>query len=266
MKITVLIENTSHGLLHEHGLSLYIEYNEKSYLLDTGSSDKFMDNAKALSINLDVDYNILSHGHYDHSGGYTNYLELYDKKIYAMKNVFDTYVSSDDKHDISVPKSVPKDRFILIDKVTKLEQDVYLIPHHKLLCEIGKRSMMYKYVNNEYIYDDFSHELSLVFDTDKGLVIINSCSHGGVRNIIEDVREVLPNKHVHAYIGGLHLKGKNNTCAYSQEEVYDIAKFLLDNVDVLYTGHCTGEIAYSYLKDIMNDRVVQLYSGKIVKV
>lgn len=266
MKITVLIENTSYELLHEHGLSLYIQYNDKTYLLDTGSSSKFMDNAKTLSIDLDVDYNILSHGHYDHSGGYSTYLSLYDKKVYAMKSVFDTYVSSHDKHDISVPRSVPKDKFILIDKVTKLEENVYLIPHSKALCDIGKRSMMYRSVNNEYVYDDFSHELSLVFDTDRGLVILNSCSHGGVRNIIEDVREVLPNKHIYVYMGGLHLKGKNNTCVYSKEEVYDIAKYLLDHVDILYTGHCTGDIAYSYLKEIMNDRVVQLYSGKVVEV
>lgn len=266
MKITVLIENTSHELLHEHGLSLYIQYNDKTYLLDTGSSSKFMDNAKALSINLDVDYNILSHGHYDHSGGYTTYLSLYDKKVYAMKSVFDTYVSSHDKHNISVPRNVPRDKFIFIDRVTKLEENVYLIPHNKPLCDIGKRSKMYRYVNNEYVYDDFSHELSLVFDTDKGLVILNSCSHGGVRNIIEDVRKVLPNKHIHAYIGGLHLKGKNNTCAYSKEEVYDIAKYLLDHVDILYTGHCTGDIAYQYLSDIMGERVVQLYSGKVMEI
>lgn len=267
MKLTVLIENTSqNSLISEHGLSFHIHHNNKTYLLDTGKSDAFMKNADMLNIDLDVDYCILSHGHYDHGGGYARYLSLYDKYVYAMKTAFDTYCSSDDKHVIGLPENVDKDKFILIDTITNLEQDVYLIPHSQSLEDVGKRSKMYRYVNNEYIYDDFSHELSLVFDTEKGLVILNSCSHGGVRHIIDDVRGVLPDKHIYAFVGGLHLKGKNNTCAYSKKEVHDIACYLLDNVDILYTGHCTGDIGYSYLKEYMGDRVLQLYSGKEIEL
>ena len=66
MKITVLIENTAPEYLKcEHGLSIYIAYNEKCYLLDTGSSDIFMDNAEVLKTKLEnVDAAFLSHGHY----------------------------------------------------------------------------------------------------------------------------------------------------------------------------------------------------------
>lgn len=270
MKITVLIENTSqNNLLSEHGLSLYIEYNDKAYLLDAGSTDKFISNAKALDINLDVDYCILSHGHYDHAGGYAKYLSMYDKQVYAMMSAFDTYVSGDDKHEISIPKTIPKDKFLFIDSVTRLEEDVYLIPHNKLLSDIGKRSKMYRYVHNEYIYDDFSHELSLVFETDKGLVIFNSCSHGGVSHIIEEVKQVLPNKHIYAFIGGLHLKGRKNgkeICTFSSEEMKAMSKYLLDNVDILYTGHCTGSVGYLSLSEFMGNRVEQLYSGKVMEV
>ena len=77
MKITVLIENTAPEYLKcEHGLSIYIAYNEKCYLLDTGSSDIFMDNAEVLKTKLEnVDAAFLSHGHYDHSGGFEAFFE-----------------------------------------------------------------------------------------------------------------------------------------------------------------------------------------------
>ena len=50
MKITVLVENTGPAKFKiEHGLSLYIEFNDKKYLLDAGPSDSFFKNAHALS-------------------------------------------------------------------------------------------------------------------------------------------------------------------------------------------------------------------------
>ena len=57
MKITVLVENsTSCRLYGEHGLSVYIEYDGKKYLLDTGASTLFAKNAKELGISLaDID-------------------------------------------------------------------------------------------------------------------------------------------------------------------------------------------------------------------
>ena len=60
MKITVLVENsTSCRLYGEHGLSVYIEYDGKKYLLDTGASTLFAKNAKELGISLaDIQTNI----------------------------------------------------------------------------------------------------------------------------------------------------------------------------------------------------------------
>ena len=71
MYVTVLVENTSftEGLRAEHGLSLYIEANDKKILFDMGQTELFADNAEKLGIHLaDVDVAVLSHGHYDHGG------------------------------------------------------------------------------------------------------------------------------------------------------------------------------------------------------
>ena len=60
LKITTLIENNSDKsniLCSEHGLSLYIEINEKKILFDTGQSGEFIKNAEKLKIDLnDLNY------------------------------------------------------------------------------------------------------------------------------------------------------------------------------------------------------------------
>lgn len=71
MHILTLIENTTHSaLLCEHGLSFYIETPNHRLLVDTGSSGRFLENARVLGVDISgVDTAILSHGHYDHCGG-----------------------------------------------------------------------------------------------------------------------------------------------------------------------------------------------------
>ena len=84
MKVSVIIENTSKNeiLIAEHGLSLYIEYEGKQYLLDAGATGIFLQNANNMGIDLNnVDYCILSHGHYDHAGGYGAFFENYKKCV-----------------------------------------------------------------------------------------------------------------------------------------------------------------------------------------
>ena len=79
MKITSLVENTTADprLGKEHGLSLYIEAAGKTLLFDMGQSGLFAQNARTLGLDLaKVDLAVLSHGHYDHGGGLTHFLEL----------------------------------------------------------------------------------------------------------------------------------------------------------------------------------------------
>ena len=82
MKMVVLVENSSRcRLCAEHGLSVYIEYEGKTYLLDTGATALFAENAKELGIDLSkVDTAFLSHAHYDHSGGFEEFLRRMTKR------------------------------------------------------------------------------------------------------------------------------------------------------------------------------------------
>ena len=279
MKITVLIENTTRSdLVSEHGLSLLIEFEGKKYLLDAGNTGIFLQNVKAMQLSLaDVECAVLSHGHYDHAGGFGVFLEEHPSvKVYGMKDIKEEYYSGSGGaiHAIGVPKEVlPKheDNFIFIEKVTKLAEHIYLVPHSTTGLEaIGERTKLYRKQNNEYVPDNFSHELSLVFEMKEGLFIFNSCSHGGIRNIIEEVKAVFPEQKIYAFCGGLHMKGTKDGveyCTFSKDEVKEIAEYLKqEGLNRLYTGHCTGAPGFALLKECMGEQVEDLYTGKEISI
>lgn len=277
MKITVLIENTTESeLLCEHGLSVLIENNGKKYLLDAGTTDKFLENARNMNIDMsDVDMCVLSHGHYDHSGGFYTYLQTNSKvSVYAMEKFDEEYFSSNGgMHEIGVPKDIIKDfgqRFIKVSEVTKIDEGVYLVPHTTFELEkIGERTGLFKKVNDEIVADDFAHELSLVIDNGGELTIFNSCSHGGFCNIIREVKEYFGDRTINAFIGGLHMKGMKDGveyCTFSQEQIDEIAVTMeKEKVKKIYTGHCTGEVGFEKVRLACGiDRVEKLYTGKII--
>ena len=141
MKVTVLVENTAlEGLLCEHGLSLLIEHKDKKYLLDAGQSKMFMLNASKLNADIaGVEYAILSHGHYDHSGGFFEYIKENKVKVHAMNSAFgDYYSSKGGMHEISVPKEIKEthtDAFEFHNKVTELSEGIYFVSFfHKKTC------------------------------------------------------------------------------------------------------------------------------------
>lgn len=276
MRITVLVENTGPSELKiEHGLSLYIEFNDKKYLLDAGPSDSFFKNAHALSIDLGrVDKAVLSHGHYDHGDGFMVFLNQYkDKVVYGAKNIFDDYYSGSggSVHYIGLSSKLKqmKNRFNTISKDTKIDEKIYLILDDvSNTKEIGVQKKLYKKVDDVLQPDNFDHELSLVFDTPKGLVICNSCSHAGLESIVDNIKKRL-NKPVYAYVGGLHMKSTKNhieTSSFTEEQIQNLCIFIEKNIQYVLTGHCTGNVSYDLLKKYLKDRIDFLTTGKTTEI
>lgn len=276
MKITVLVENTGPSEFKiEHGLSLYIEFNDKKYLLDAGPSDSFFKNAHALSIDLGrVDKAVLSHGHYDHGDGFMVFLNQYkDKVVYGAKNIFDDYYSGSggSVHYIGLSSKLKqmKNRFNTISMDTKIDEKIYLILDDvSNTKEIGVQKKLYKKVDDVLQPDNFNHELSLVFDTPKGLVICNSCSHAGLESIVDNIKKRL-NKPVYAYVGGLHMKSTKNhieTSSFTEEQIQNLCIFIEKNIQYVLTGHCTGNVSYDLLKKYLKDRIDFLTTGKTIEI
>jgi len=87
MKATVLIDNISQQeLVAEWGLSIWIEYQDKKILLDTGASEKFLKNAAQLGISVSqADYGVLSHAHFDHANGMEAFFEENEKAEFYIR-------------------------------------------------------------------------------------------------------------------------------------------------------------------------------------
>ncbi len=278
MKIVTLIENqTKNELLCEHGLSFYIEYNEKTYLLDAGQSELFMANAETLGIDVSgIDKAVLSHAHYDHAGGFKAFTEAnLHAQVYMQRAAENQCFSekADDMKDIGIPsevRSALEGRVCYVDGDAKIDEGVYLIAHHtEGLSERGKQMHMYTEAQGEKRYDDFAHEQSLVFELPSGLVVLNSCSHGGVDQILEEVEKSFDGKHIIAMIGGFHLMGSDgpDSMRESEEQVRALAEKLRSmQVKKLYTGHCTGTRAFPILKKVLGDRLELLVTGKTIEI
>jgi 7,8-dihydropterin-6-yl-methyl-4-(beta-D-ribofuranosyl)aminobenzene 5'-phosphate synthase len=232
MIIKVLMEDDN--ILNEHGLSLYIEYENKKILFDTAQSDLFIKNGNKMGIKFnDINTVVLSHGHYDHGNG-LKYLSK--KDLICHPDAFLKRYRSDGTYiGLNQTKEEISSKFNLIET-----KKVYYI--NKKICFLGEvkgRLTKYKLENgeNDYIKDDSA----LVINDNKGLIIITGCSHSGIDNIINYSKQVMNNENIYAVIGGFHLKEiDENTRGMVN---------LFKNIEKIYTGHCTSKNVIEYFID-----------------
>ncbi len=249
----------------EWGLSIYIEYEGRKILLDTGATGTFAKNAEAMGIHIrDVEFGVLSHAHYDHANGLETFFEMNPTaKFYiragARENCYKTTDTSEKKYIGIREGTLEKyaDRIVYVEGDFEIVPGVTLIPHKTPgLEKLGKAAGMYLWTPDGWKVDSFVHEQSLVIDAAGGLVIFNSCSHGGADNIIREVEATYPGRKIKALVGGLHLFQS------SDEEVRAVADRIRGTgIENLYTGHCTGDRAMEILKEELGDGAVQLYTG-----
>lgn len=268
MRIVNLIEDTkgNKGCAYEHGLSFYIETKKHKILLDTGASNKFIENAKMLGIDLTkVDIVIISHGHYDHTGGLLAFTQINsDAKIFIQDSAKGEFYNCRE----NLEKYIGMDKkIVLLEQVEFLkgdyniddEIDIYTgIIGRKLWPESNK--ILKEKCDGKFVQDSFIHEQYLVICEEGKKILLSGCAHNGILNILERFQEKYGTS-PDAVISGFHMMKKEE---YLLEEINTIKEtaYILKTMNTrFFTGHCTGEKAISILKDILQERLVEIHSG-----
>lgn len=250
-RVTILCENSvgiPFGGIGEHGFACYIETAAGNYLFDTGQGLGIVQNAAVLKKDLGAVANIMiSHGHYDHTGGLPAVLGRRGPvDVYGHPNMFVERfwgAEGEPQRFIGVPfrRSYLESlgaRFRFHTEMVETGPGVYLTG------EIPRRSSFETGdPNMTAVYDDGRRErpdplpddLSLVIDADQGLILILGCAHAGMVNIINYVLEKLNRDRIYAIIGGTHL-------GFSSEEQFTETMKVIDRYQIEKMGvsHCTG--------------------------
>jgi len=264
--ITTLVEDTAlgGGLLAEHGLSFWIEYGDKRILFDTGQSDILVQNAKTLGINLaEVNAIVLSHGHYDHTGGLPAVLDIAPKAtIYLHPAAIEPKFSRKTSGVKSIGMPEPVKAAIHNCKVTWTEKPTQIfqgvtvtgqIPRVNNFEDVGDAFFLDKSCQKSDILLD---DQTLVIESPKGLVVIFGCAHAGVINTLHRVADLSKIKQLYLVMGGMHLLNA------SKEQIEQtITVFREYNIQKIPAAQCTGASATRRFSDAFHDRCFSCSAG-----
>jgi 7,8-dihydropterin-6-yl-methyl-4-(beta-D-ribofuranosyl)aminobenzene 5'-phosphate synthase len=240
------------GLRSEHGLSFCVESNGSMLLFDTGQSDAVIHNAKQLRIDLSkLDHVVLSHGHYDHSGGLRSVAESgcnfrlitgqgFFAEKYAERNGSHQFLGNNFDKDYLVSKGIP---LTTLDKpIMEIAPGIFVAGNFPRANSDEPINPRFKILRDGvFVPDPFDDEVMLVLDTPRGLVAILGCSHPGMRNMLETVRKAF-GKSIYALVGGTHLvesasEGMQASLSYLHETI----------TGPIGVSHCTGKAAMGVL-------------------
>lgn len=264
MKISTLMENTefNDSFKAEHGLSLFIETKGKRILFDMGQTDAFACNAEKLGIDLkDVDFAVLSHGHYDHGGGLKHFLEINSEApVYLSPRAFEPHFNGTEKYiglDTSLKNS---DRLIYVKDETALSEDIFIYPSGDFEDMLPFSSFgLNMLLDGKLMPDDFRHEQYLLIRENNKSILFSGCSHRGILNIVNRFEpDVL--------VGGFHFKKLDPGDTDSRKKLESYANALAEHHTKYYTCHCTGTTQYEFLKGIMGTKLEYLSAGQTAEI
>ena len=275
VKITVICENSvagPFGIVGEHGWSALVETGDRVILFDTGQGQGIVSNMLLLGKDFrDVDFIVLSHGHYDHTGGLPKALSITGRvPVYCHRDIFleRWWVRGESRREIGIRykrswlESIGAD-FRFVSEFTEIAPGIFLtgeVPR-KTAFEPPDQNMKVVNESGELIQDDIRDDLSMVIDSEKGLIVVLGCAHAGLINILEYVHEMLPDRPFHAVVGGTHL-------GFAAMQQFEATLKALDDFDVRILGasHCTGLANSARLYNRLGERFYFASAGSVLEV
>ena len=275
VRITTLSENTAGrgNLLAEWGLSILVETEKTSVLLDTGSSISVAHNADALGIDLNkVDKIVLSHGHYDHTGGLRQLLQKMRKdiEIIAHPDIWQAkYARRKDEPDRYI--GIPFQRneleslgtiFNLTAKPVKIDDSIMTTGEVPMVTSFEQVDAdLFVKEDTGWQPDKIMDDQALIVNADSGLVVILGCAHRGVINTLYHARQLTGRETIYAVIGGSHLI---NT---SRERLWQTIDALRElRIQRLGLCHCTDLPAASVLAQEFGEAFFFNKAGSVVNL
>jgi 7,8-dihydropterin-6-yl-methyl-4-(beta-D-ribofuranosyl)aminobenzene 5'-phosphate synthase len=273
MLITTLVENTvnKHGLIGEHGLSFLIETDDEAILFDTGQGYAIIHNAQKMDIDLSkIKKIVLSHGHYDHTGGLKSILTLMDEvQIYGHPNIFVRKYAKDEEKLRYIGLPYTKEELESEGVALHLSREpIQITERIKTTGEI-KLKTSFETISDRLcvmrdgnlVKDTLLDDLSLVVSGKDGIAIIFGCGHSGIINILNHVRIMTNNAPISYIIGGIHLIDATTSKIHKTIEL--LKEF---NIRRLALCHCTGMLALLELIRYFGDKLIINSTGNSIEL
>ena len=270
MKIVTLLENTARrpGLAAARGLSLYVETARRKVLFDMGPDGTFLENARALGVDLAaVDTAVLSHGHSDHGGGLAAFCAVNPTaNIYLRREALGAYYAvlpGQEPNYIGLPPEAEgaAERFVFTGDHEDLGDGLTLlsaVEDDKALRAVAPK--LQEKTGAGFRPDGFAHEQHLLIEEDGKAALLAGCGHLGIVNTLRAAEKRL-GRRPDVVFGGFHLFELRPDAPESRALTGATAEVLAEGNTVYYTGHCTGDWAYEQLKAVLGDRLRPMDCG-----
>lgn len=262
MRAKILVNNWTYkaGYLAEHGLSILIIKDGKRILFDCGQTNVIVKNIEKMGVNFDFDAIVLSHAHYDHTGGLKFLIEKTDCSIWVHNGFFEKkFAKREGKYRFIGENFEGLDmaRFKIVDEdVYEIFDNIYLVN-----AVSGKKSdEFYILKDGEYQKDIFLEEQSLVIKENGKLILVVGCSHNGIENIVEKVEKCF-SQSIFAVIGGFHSKD------FQQDDLRRLCQFFREKrIYKIVPLHCSGIEALIYFGNKLPNKLKVCGVGDVFEI